>query len=66
MLSIVYLMKNPYPNDSKKLKGYDFYRIDVGEYRVVYKVIEGSVLCVPIAGKRNDSDVYRRLKNLGL
>lgn len=61
MLAVVYLMKNPYPQDSQKLKGYELHRIDVGEYRVIYS-IEAEVLCVALIGKRNDSDVYRRLK----
>ena len=65
MLAVVCLMKTPYPNDAKKLKGYDFHRIDVGEYRVVYRV-EGDVLQVPIVGKRNDDEAYRRLKQMGL
>ncbi len=28
----------PLPNDCKQLKGYpDFYRVDTGEYRIVYR-----------------------------
>ena len=61
MMSVVYLLKNPYPQDAQKLKGYDFHRIDIGEYRIVYR-IDDDTLCVTLIGKRNDDDIYRRLK----
>ena len=54
------LLENPRSNDSKELKGYPFLRSDVGEYRIVYDVIEDT-LRVIIVGKRNDDEVYRRL-----
>jgi mRNA interferase RelE/StbE len=63
MLNILKLAENPYPQDSKKLEGYDFHRTDVGEYRVVY-IVEGEVLTVVLVGKRNDDTVYKKLKNL--
>jgi len=57
------LRENPLPPDSNPLKGYDFRRADIGEYRIVYKVI-GDTLYVPLIGKRNDNEVYKRLKRL--
>ena len=48
-------MANPEPHDSKKLKGYPYRRADIGEYRIVYRV-EGDVLKITVAGKRNDSE----------
>ena len=54
------LMANPEPHDSKKLKGYPYRRADIGEYRIVYRV-EGDVLKITVVGKRNDSDVYKKL-----
>ncbi|MBF0635493.1 MAG: type II toxin-antitoxin system RelE/ParE family toxin, partial [Nitrospinae bacterium] len=30
-------MTDAKPNDSGKLKGYAFYRVDIGEYRIVYE-----------------------------
>lgn len=59
------LLSNPQPHDSKILKGSqdNNRRIDVGEYRVVYRV-EGRELLVLVAGKRNDDEVYRQLKRL--
>jgi mRNA interferase RelE/StbE len=41
---------NPYPDDSTKLKGYPFYRVDIGEYRVIYEV-EGETLNILVVGK---------------
>lgn len=57
------LLSEPYPHDSKQLKGYPYHRVDIGEYRVVYEVEEDEVH-VLIAGKRNDDDVYRLLKRM--
>ncbi len=54
------LMANPEPHDSKELKGYPYRRADIGEYRIVYRV-EGHVLKIVVVGKRNDSDVYKKL-----
>jgi len=48
-------------NDSKKLKGYDYSRVDIGEYRIIYKV-ENDCVYVQLIGKRNDSEIYRALR----
>ncbi|MBI5414112.1 type II toxin-antitoxin system RelE/ParE family toxin [Candidatus Peregrinibacteria bacterium] len=37
-----------------------YYRTDIGEYRIVH-YIENNVLHIPLVGKRNDDDVYRKL-----
>jgi len=64
MMKILSLMQNPYPNDFIKLKGYEHYnRIDSGEFRVIY-TIERDDLKIELVGKRNDDEVYRKLKNL--
>ena len=63
MLNILKLTKNPHPQDSKKLIGYEFFRIDAGEYRIIY-TIEGDVLKIILVGKRNDDEVYHKLKNI--
>lgn len=62
---ILGLAENPEPHDSIVLKGKSaaFRRADVGEYRIVYRV-EGETLKVVLVGKRNDSEIYRRLKRL--
>ena len=63
MLRILQLTKNPKPQDAKKLIGYEFHRIDIGEYRIIYQLDNG-VLKIILVGKRNDDEVYRRLNNM--
>ncbi len=58
---ITELRINPYTQDSLKLKGYDFYRVDTGEYRVVYSV-EAEILEILLIEKRNDDEVYKKLR----
>ena len=54
------LMANPEPHDSKALVGFEFRRADVGEYRIIYR-FDRDFLYVALIGKRNDSDIYKRL-----
>ena len=56
---LLLLLKDPHPADSIQLKGDPAYRVDVGEYRIIYEV-KKDVLYVFAVGKRNDSEVYRR------
>ena len=58
------ICEDPYPPDSKLLGGYSLRRVDIGEYRITYRV-ENLVLKVYVIGKRNDGEVYKRLKRLG-
>ena len=58
---IIMVMANPQPTDAERLKGYDYSRVTVGEYRVVFDV-QGGVLRVIAIGKRNDGEEYRRLR----
>lgn len=55
------LQENPFPQDSSFLKGYSLSRATVGELRIIYSV-EFEILEVVLIGKRNDSDVYKKLK----
>ena len=57
---IIMLMADPQPTDAERLKGYDYARVTVGEYRVIFDVHDG-VLRIIAIGKRNDDEVYRRL-----
>lgn len=60
-VKIVQLRSNPTPPDSKKLINYPYRRVDVGEYRIIYQVVN-DVLEVYRIGKRNDAEVYRNLR----
>lgn len=59
--AIFQLLTEPYPHDSKQLKGYSYHRVDIGEYRIVYDV-QNDEIHVLLVGKRNDDEVYRLLK----
>lgn len=61
---ILALQNYPLPPDSEWLVGFSYRRADVGEYRIIYRV-EANVLFIPIIGKRNDDEVYKRLKRMG-
>ena len=55
------LVKDPMPGGAKKLVGYEFYRVRVGNYRIVYRYDE-EFLYVTIIDKRGQ--VYNQLKNM--
>jgi mRNA interferase RelE/StbE len=55
------LLENPRPADAKQLQGYFFWRTDIGEYRIVYRV-EKNILKIAVVDKRNDDEVYKKLK----
>jgi len=59
-LAIFRLAREPFPQDARSLQGYPYHRIDVGEFRIIYRV-EEDVVRVALAGKRNDDEVYRQL-----
>lgn len=59
--ALLSLTENPTPHDSKQLKGYPYMRIDVGEYRIIYE-LEGDTINVLLIGKRNDDEVYKKMK----
>lgn len=54
------LLNDPEPADSSKLKGYEYLRVDVGEYRIIYHFDDETVYLVLI-GKRNDDEIYKDL-----
>ena len=60
-VKLVQLRSTPSPPDSKKLIGFPYRRVDVGEYRIIYQV-ENDVLQILRIGKRNDAEVYRNLR----
>ncbi|MBT3487690.1 MAG: type II toxin-antitoxin system RelE/ParE family toxin [Desulfobacula sp.] len=57
------LMADPEPHDSKELKGYPYRGTDIGEYRIIYR-LEENVLKIVLVGKRNDSEVYKKMTRL--
>jgi mRNA interferase RelE/StbE len=62
--AILSLAKNPILHDARKLQGYtNLYRLDVGEYRIVYS-FDDEVISIILIGKRNDDEVYRDLKKI--
>ena len=60
---ILSLQGNPRPQNYKSLKGYEGgYRVDQGEYRVLYTIDdENKLVDVFRAGKRNDDEIYQNL-----
>lgn len=58
---ILNLTADPTPHDSIQMTGYPFRRTDIGEHRIVYRFDEHTVY-IALAGKRNDDDVYKKLK----
>lgn len=57
---VLALLEDPRPQDTEQLKGYPFFRNDVGEYRIVYD-LQGDTLRLILVGKRNDDEIYKRL-----
>lgn len=63
---VLALNVEPLPADSKQLAGYSgLYRVDIGEYRIVYRfLVDEDVVEVIVVGKRNDDEVYKKLKRM--
>ncbi len=56
---LIQLEENPY-QDAKKLKGMEFWRIRVGDYRIIYTIDKGVLLVLVIrVGLRKD--IYKHL-----
>ncbi len=51
------LAENPRPNGYIKLKGKDAYRIRVGDYRIIYEIID-KILLVDVIDVGHRSDIY--------
>ena len=57
---IAALALDPFPSGCKKLKGFEWFRVRAGDYRVIYQVQQQHLVVLIITiGHR--SDVYRRL-----
>ncbi len=56
------LLRNPYPQDAKHIKGKTGYRrVTSGEFRIAYTVINETIK-IALVGKRNDDEIYRILE----
>ncbi len=52
------LTRDPEPNDSLAMKGFPgFRRKDAGEFRVVYRVVNDTLM-IDVIDKRNDDKMY--------
>lgn len=59
------LQVNPRPHDCKRVG--PGYRVDSGEYRIYYHIDDGEcIVSVLAVGKRNDTEIYKTLKRMGL
>lgn len=56
-ISIYQLAEDPRPIGSKKLKGRDGYRIRVGNYRIIYEIID-RILTIDIIAIGHRKDIY--------
>lgn len=64
-LKIHDLRNNPDQPDSSNLKGHAPYkRVSSGEYRIIY-YIKDETIYIDFIGKRNDDDIYKKLKRSG-
>ena len=61
LLKILALTVDPRPQDCKAIDA--GYRVDSGEFRIYYEVVDASrLITVLLVGKRGDDEIYRRLK----
>ncbi len=60
---IAALAENPFAPDVRKMSGFNCLRVDSGEYRIIYSA-RNEVLFVLLVGKRNDDEVYRKLRRV--
>ncbi|MEW6365031.1 MAG: type II toxin-antitoxin system RelE/ParE family toxin [Acidobacteriota bacterium] len=51
------------PHDSRALHGSPYSAVDIGEYRICYRV-DKDIVRVVLIGKRNDDEVYRAIARL--
>jgi mRNA interferase RelE/StbE len=57
LIAIERLGDNPRPNGCKKLAGRNGYRIRIGDYRVIYEIIDRELL-VSVIDVGNRRDIY--------
>jgi mRNA interferase RelE/StbE len=58
------LQDNPRPQDCKKIG--TAYRVDSGEYRILYTIDDArQLVTIWLVGKRNDDEIYREARRRG-
>ena len=59
--TIMDLLQDPMPHDSQQLKGAlnGERRVDMGEYRIIYAIVD-DVIEILVIGKRNRDEVYKK------
>jgi len=61
VLAVEALADDPHPSGSKKLRGAErTYRIRIGDYRIVYSVLE-NILRIEVIRVGHRKDIYRKL-----
>jgi mRNA interferase RelE/StbE len=61
MNKVLSLLNNPAQADSSTLRGYEnLLRVDIGEYRIIYRFNDEQVT-VLVIDKRNDDEAYKKL-----
>ncbi len=60
---IAELEDNPKPPGSKKLQGYELFRLRVGNWRIIY-AIEDNVLLILVVSIKSRGEVYKNLESL--
>ncbi len=56
--ALISLSENPRPEGCKKLVGTDSWRFRIGEYRIVYSIVD-NILTIEIIRVAHRKDVYR-------
>ena len=54
------LSKDPFPPDTKRMHGYDAYRIRIGNYRILYEV-KTTIRVIRIIRVGDRKNIYRQL-----
>lgn len=67
LLAVLELAADPFPPGAKLLQATTdkFYRVRVGDYRIIYRVV-GDDLQIRLIGRRADGEVYDDVRRKGL
>lgn len=59
---ILALGLDPRPQDAVKLAGSDFWRVRIGDMRIIYAVNDGAAVVVVLRVARRSESTYRRVR----